>query len=151
MTSSRRYVIDTNLYIRATRDAEAAAQLEQFVLAFAPELWVHSVVALELLSGATTAELEFRTRAGFLKPFEERARVITPSYDAWSRAGGALARLLREKKVSPGPGIKRSLVNDCLIAASARDDDFVLITENASDFRLLAGILPITHVKPWPS
>lgn len=151
MTTRRRFVIDTNVYIRATRDDAVAAQLERFTLASAQDLWMHSVVALELLTGAASAELELRTRSGFLKPFEERQRIITPSHAAWSRAGSALARLLREKKMSPGPGIKRSFANDCLIAASAADDDFVLITDNVGDFELLAGILPLTHVRPWPA
>jgi predicted nucleic acid-binding protein len=146
-----RYVIDTNLYIRATREPAAHAELERFVLAFAPELYLHAVVALELLTGATSAELALRTRANYLAPLEERGRVITPTYEAWSRAGSALARLLREKKVSPGPGIRRSLVNDCLIAATAQEEEFVLITDNAADFELLAPVLPMKQVDPWPA
>ena len=147
----KRYVIDTNLYIRATRDEAIRVELERFVLAFAPELYLHAVVALELLTGATSPDLESRTRANILTPFEKRGRVITPTYTAWTRAGAALARLLREKKISPGTGIRRSLVNDCLIAASAQDEDFVLITDNGADFELLSRALPIKHVSPWPT
>lgn len=49
-----RYVIDTNLYVRATRDNDWNQALEGFVLAFTAELFLHSVVALELLAGART-------------------------------------------------------------------------------------------------
>jgi predicted nucleic acid-binding protein len=145
-----RYVIDTNLYIRATRDPSAHAALERFVLAFAPELYLHAVVAMELLTGATSADLELRTRANYLAPLEKRGRVITPTYEAWSRTGAALAGLLRAKRLSPGPGIRRSLVNDCLIAATAQDEDFVLITDNPNDFEMLAGVLPMKQALPWP-
>ena len=145
-----RYVLDTNVYIRATRDEEWAQALEAFILTSTPWLWLHSVVALELLAGATSPALERRTRESFILPFERRDRVITPSHGAHTRAGAALARLVRERKVTPGPGVTKSLVNDCLIAASARDNGFVLVTENEKDFRLVRPILPLEFVRPWP-
>jgi predicted nucleic acid-binding protein len=88
--------------------------------------------------------------AHYLAPLEWLGRVITPSYEAWARTGAALARLLREKRLGPGPGIRSSLVNDCLIAATAQDEDFVLITDNPNDFEMLAGVLPMKHALPWP-
>jgi predicted nucleic acid-binding protein len=39
--------------------------------------------------------------------------------------------------VSSDRGIKKSLVLDCLIAASARDNRFVLVTDDARDFDLI--------------
>lgn len=125
-------------------------KVEHFAAAFAPDLYLHSVVAFELLAGATTPGLERRTRKLFLSPLERRARVITPTHGAWARAAGALIELIAARKVSPGPGITKSFVNDCLIAASARDDGFTLITENLEDFALLQPLLPIEVVAPWP-
>jgi predicted nucleic acid-binding protein len=145
----RRYVVDTNLYIRATRDDEWSQALERFFLAFTPEIYLHSVIALEILAGATSPALERRTEERFIRPFERRERVFTPSHSSWKGAAAALARLVRERKVSP-EGVKKSLVNDCLIAASARDHGFVLVTDNAKDFELIRDTLPIEFVPPWP-
>jgi predicted nucleic acid-binding protein len=146
-----RYVVDTNLYIRATRGDASSQALETFFLGFTPEVYLHSVVALEVLAGATNSDLEERTQARFIRPFERRDRVVTPSHGAWQRAAACLAQLVRERKVSSDHGIKRSLVNDCLIAASARDYGFVLVTDNGRDFELINGILPIEFVPPWPA
>ena len=145
-----RYVLDTNVYIRATRDDVWSKALERFMRSHTHELYLHSVVALEVLAGATSPDLERRTHERFILPFERRARVFTPSHGAWTSAAAALARLVRERKVSPGSGITKSLVNDCLIAASARDHGFVLVTENVKDFELLRDMLPIDFVPPWP-
>lgn len=144
-----KYVVDTNLYIRATRDAEWNQALEAFLSAFAPWVHLHSVVAMELLAGAVHTRLAKRTQERFIQPFERRGRVITPGAEAWKRAGGAVAGLLREKKMSPN-GIKRLFVNDCLIAASAREHGFTLVTDNAADFALVEEVLPLRVVPPWP-
>jgi predicted nucleic acid-binding protein len=144
-----RYVVDANLYIRATRDDEWSQALETFFLAFTPEIYLHSVVALEILAGATSPDLEKRTEERFIRPLERRERVFTPSHGAWKRAAAALARLVRERKVSP-EGIKKSLVNDCLIAASARENGFVLVTDNLKDFELIGSVLKVELVPPWP-
>ena len=53
--------------------------------------------------------------------------------------------------IVPAKASQTALVNDCLIAASARDEDFVLITDNAADFELLSPSLPMKHVSPWPT
>jgi predicted nucleic acid-binding protein len=145
-----KYVLDTNLYVRATRDDGWNRALEGFLLAFTPEIHLHSVVAMEVLASATSPELEERTQERFIRPLERRDRVITPSHGAWKRAAVALARLLRERKVSPN-GIRRSLINDLLIAASARDHGFVLVTDNGRDFELVEDILPVEFVPPWPA
>ena len=145
-----KYVIDTNLYVRATRDDEWNQALESFVLASASEIYLHSVVALELLAGATDPGLARRTEERFIRPMERRGRVFTPSHGAWKRAAEALAQLVRDQNVSPGKGITKSLVNDCIIAASARDHGFVLVTDNEKDFALVRGSLPLEFVPPWP-
>ncbi len=143
-------VLDTNVYIRAAREEAAARELEAFTIAAAPWLWLHSVVALELLAGAIAPGLERRTRRALIEPFERRGRVVTPSHEAWTRAGAALARLVRTGKRSAGAGITRSFLNDCLIAASAREHGFVLVTENAADFETLSEVLPVEISAPWP-
>jgi predicted nucleic acid-binding protein len=145
-----RFVLDTNIYLRATRDDTWSQALENFFLAFTPGIHLHSVVAMEILAGATNQDLEQKTQERFIRPFERRGRVFTPTHGTWKRAATALTQLLREKRLSPN-GIKRSLINDLLIAASARDHGFVLITDNVQDFKIVKHILPVEVVPPWPA
>ena len=145
----RPYVLDTNVYIRAIRSETGARALETFSSAFAPALHLHAVVAMELLAGATTAPLRRRTDAAFIRPFERRGRVITPGLRAWKRAGEIVAALIEARKLSR-EGVSRSFVNDCLLAASAREHGFVLVSENTRDFQLIATVAPFEFVAPWP-
>lgn len=145
-----KYVLDTNLYIEATRRDEAADALKGFYARFLPWVHLHSVVAQELLAGAASPELERATREGFIEPFEEVGRVITPGHRAWTRAGEIMAGLVRRRRMSPG-GFARSFVNDCLIAATAREHGFVLVTRNTHDFDLIREVEPVPVVPPWPS
>lgn len=144
-----RYVLDTNLYIDATRRPEANRDLVAFLTRHTPRIFLHSVVAGELLAGATSRSLEQRTRRAFLAPLEAVGRVITPSHEAWKRAGAILAALVRTGVLSPG-GFGRSFFNDCLIAASAREHGFVLITANTADFQRIASVESFPFQAPWP-
>jgi predicted nucleic acid-binding protein len=144
-----KYVVDTNLYIEATRNDEAADDLNAFHARFLPQIHLHSVVAQELLAGAVRPEVERRLREKFLRPFESVGRVLTPTHRSWKRAGEIIARLVREKKMSPG-GFKPSFVNDCLIAASAREHGFIIVTRNTQDFELIGSVEPLQVLPPWP-
>jgi predicted nucleic acid-binding protein len=145
-----RYVLDTNLYIRATRSDEWNGALEAFYAKSAPFVYLHSVVAAELLAGCASPDLERRTQAGLVAPFERRGRVISPGHGAWKRAGLIVAALVREKRLSPN-GIQRSFLNDCLLAASAREHGFTLVTDNPRDFDLIRTVAPVDVVPPWPT
>lgn len=145
----RKYVVDTNLYIEASRSDEAADALKEFYARFLPHVHLHSVVAQELLAGAVAPALERDTQAGYLDPFEAVGRVITPTHRTWKRAGAIVVRLVRAKRLSHA-GIPRSFLNDCLLAASSREYGFVLITRNASDFDLIRSIEPMDVLPPWP-
>jgi predicted nucleic acid-binding protein len=144
-----RYVLDTNLYIDATRRPEANRDLVAFFTRHTPRIYLHSVVAGELLAGATSRGMEQRTRRAFLAPLEAVGRIITPSDEAWKRAGDILAELIGGGVLSPG-GFGRSFFNDCVIAASAREHGFVLITADTADFQRIAGVEPVPFQGPWP-
>ena len=146
----RRYVLDTNLYIAATRSDEAADRLKAFCARSLPYLYLHSVVAQELLAGAIDPGLERATQAELIAPFEAVGRVLTPSHHAWKRAGEIMARLVRGKQLSPG-GFRKSFLNDCVLAASLREHGFVLVTANIKDFELIRSIEAVDVVPPWPS
>lgn len=50
------------------------------------------------------------------------------------------------------PRFSRTFLNDCLIAASAGEHGFVLVTRNLRDFETIQRVEPgVEHVPPWPS
>lgn len=144
-----KYIIDTSLYIHAIRDDQRNDELQAFYWSHAPFVYLHSVVAGELLAGAVHPDLERRTQEQLIGPFEATGRVVTPGHGSWKRAGQIVARLLREKKLSP-EGIRRSFLNDCMIAASAREIGFVVVSDNTKDFDLIRTVEPVDVVPPWP-
>jgi len=143
------YVLDTNLYIRASRSEEWNGALEEFYASFAPFVYLHSVVATELLIGCTNDLLERRTQANLIEPFEARGRVITPTHGAWKRAGRIISRLVSQRHLSSN-GVPRSFLNDCLLATSASDRGYTIITDNLADFELIARVADVDVVPPWP-
>jgi predicted nucleic acid-binding protein len=146
----RRYVIDTDLYVEATRNDGAAEALKEFYARSLPRVYLHSVVAQELLAGTDNPSLERLTYTLFIEPFEGARRVFTPSHTSWKRAGEVMARLVRDRKLSPG-GFKRSFVNDCVLAASAREHGFVIVTRNTEDFELIRTVEAFETREPWPA
>jgi len=89
----RKYVLDSNCYIDASRDEEAWAALHRFTTWHAPRLFLSSVVAAELRAGARSDADREKLEARVLGPFVRRGRVITPSTAAWDALGLTLASL----------------------------------------------------------
>lgn len=147
---SRKYVVDTNLYVEAITSDEGNEALAAFQRRLAPFLFQHSTVAQEILAGAAD---EWGYRAyleDWVEPFEKLGRVLTPGHSAWLRAALIITRLVERGRMSPG-GFSRSFLNGCLIAASARDHGFVLVTRNTKDFDLIREVEPgFEHTEPWP-
>jgi len=145
----KRYVLDTNLYIEASRDRDWAEELAGFVSAHLPLIYLHAVVAQELLAGAVDAEKGRLVERGVVRPFEKRGRVVTPAFGTWKRAGSIMARLVEAKRMSPG-GFGRSFVNDCLLGASCREEGLTLISRNTRDFELIREVEEFELAAPWP-
>jgi predicted nucleic acid-binding protein len=145
-----KYVVDTNLYVAAIRTDEGTAALAAFQRRSAPFLFQHSTIAQEILAGARD-EADYREhREDWVAPFEDLGRLITPSHAAWMHAALIVARLVERGRLSPG-GFGRGFLNDCLIAASARDHGFILVTRNTADSALISQVEPgIRYVPPWP-
>jgi predicted nucleic acid-binding protein len=145
-----RYVVDTNLYIEAITTDAGNEALATFQRRFAPFLFQHSTVAQEILAGAR-GEADYREyHEDWIAPFEDLDRVITPGHAAWLRAALIMTRLVERRVLSPG-GFSRSFLNDCLIAASAREHGFVIVTRNRRDFELIGRVEPrFAFVEPWP-
>lgn len=145
----KKYVLDTNLYVHAARDITWWMAVRDFLDRNMPGLYLHATVAGELLAGSCTPKLERDTQRNLIAPFEATGRVITPSLNAWKRAGPMLARLVRGRSFSPN-GVPRSMFNDCVIAVSAREHGVTIVTDNLRDFELIATVAQVDFIAPWP-
>lgn len=126
------YALDTNVYIRAFRDSARLQDLRAFGRRMGLRLRLNAVVILELRAGAhTPAQLEAVEELS--RPYAERGLLVTPSSEAYLQAGRVLSALsVREHRRSANAA--PSLVSDALLAASCREADVVLLTENVRDF-----------------
>ena len=148
MAVQRRYALDTNVFIRATRDSAWLEHLERFHAAFAPFEVLSAVVAQELMAGVRGEAARVLERS-LLLPFERRGRVIVPTYAAWKGAGEVLSALVAAHKVR-WHELSRSFVNDVLLALSCREAGVMLVTENHRDFARIAEVRKFDFVAPWP-
>lgn len=145
-----RFVLDTNVYIEAIRDEEARRALAAWQRRMAPSLYQHAAVISEILVGAKDEATFDRWHERWIAPAERVMRVITPTYGAWRRATRIVVRLVEDGHVNIG-GISTSFFNDCLIAASAREHGYTVVTHNLGDFAIIARIEPqLAFVAPLP-
>ena len=148
-----KFVLDTNIFIEATRDARDAranAALADWQRRMAPRIYHHSVVVSELLVGARDEATWERRHERWIAPAERVNRVIVPSYGAWLRASRIITQLIQAGKISPG-GVKPSFHNDCLLAAASREHGYTIVTHNTADFGLIALVeLAVQAVLPFP-
>jgi predicted nucleic acid-binding protein len=145
----KKFALDTNLYIRAIREATAAAELQSFYSTFAPVTYLSSVVLHELLVGATSVAKSREIREAVADPFRRTRRVFTPSADAWGTAADAIAAMARREKRELR-SLPKSLVNDYLLAASCRESGLVLVTHNSADFEEIRRYIKVQFTVPWP-
>jgi len=132
---ARKAVFDTNVYIEAIQRGPQA-QAYQLILAALPRTYLSAVVVQELITGAVDAVGE-RLVGRFIQRTERTGRVVTPTYADWKETGRVLARISRRE---PGQRTRiPRLVNDVLLALSARQIGATLYTFNREDFTLIAG------------
>ena len=131
----RRVVIDTNLYIDWLNLGRHEGVL------FQPEAvkYLSAVVMLELYAGAFSPR-DRRLVRRVVAAFERADRVLVPSAGVYEDAGHVLRTLqaARGARVAGSP----SLVNDVLIALSARSIGATVITGNARDFAAIREVRP---------
>jgi predicted nucleic acid-binding protein len=145
----RKYVLDTNLYIGAIRDAEKEQELGMFLERNTPITYMSAVVMQELRAGAVTDAQARALQEGIFGPFERRNRVAGPSPGAFKDCGRILANLFRHDGV-PYRERPRSLVNDILIAITCRENGFTLVTTDGDFKTIRPHVRGFTHVPPWP-
>jgi predicted nucleic acid-binding protein len=141
------FVFDTNVAIQAARNRDEKGRFNSFIRARRAQVWLHATVWLELQVGARRDD-ERDALDRFVEPFVDTQRVLVPSDDAWRQAGRVLARLADEH----GVDIRRSSIrHDAIIAASVRERDFTIVTNNLADFELIAPYLSkLSFVPPYP-
>jgi len=144
------FIIDTNLYIRALRDPDFAADLEAFQETAFTRLWLSAVVLFEVMVGAfSDAHAESYDR-WLVRPFDRRNRVLVPDDRSWR----SVARMHREIRSLGGFDEKlaqRSFLNDMLIAATCRQVGATLLTANRADYELLNRVVGVRFLTHFPS
>ena len=138
-----KHLIDTDLYIDLIQSGKTLPIIRELYDKEAPGIYFSSVVAQELLTGARSPAGRRQVET-LLRPFEKAGRIVTPSHRHWKEAGNMLARLLELR-----PDLKNELpglVNNCLLALSARAIGATLYTRNRDDFVLLREMRPFSLV-----
>lgn len=138
-----KHLIDTDLYIDLIHSGVTLPLIHELYDKDAPGIYFSSVVVQELLAGARTAAGRSRVEILY-RPFERVGRIVTPNHNHWRDAGRVLAEVLHDR-----PDLKNklpALVNDCLLALSARSVGATVYTRNRDDFALLKSIRPFSLV-----
>jgi len=147
---TRKYVLDTNLYIGAIRDPDKEAALHAFMERHAPAIHMSAVVMQELRAGAVTDASVRALETGIFAVFERRGRIARPSVLAFKECGRVLAALFRQDGV-PFKERPRSLVNDILIALTCRENGMTLITHDG-DFKIIRPFVGgFAFIGSWPA
>lgn len=142
-------LLDSNVYIRAFRDATFGASLQEFHRRSLSRLLLSSVVATELLVGAQRADRERALRRALIEPFRARRRLVTPSWSTWELVA-RVDQALRKRSTNRSRLEQRSFLHDMLIAATARELGAIVVTDNVTDFALIARHLDFAFMPPFP-
>ena len=138
-----KYIIDSDLYIELIRTGQYHDIIAEIYSRGTPNIYFSSVVAHELLSGVIN-ETGRKSVEAVLMPFEKIGRIVTPGYTVWKEAGYILSKLRSEK-----PHLKSKLpqmINDALIAMSARSIGATVVTLNSSDFEAIKAVRNFLYV-----
>lgn len=137
-----KYMIDSDLYIELLRTGQYHDIIAELYLRETPNIYFSSVVAQELLSGVIN-EAGRKNVEALLHPFEKAGRIVTPGHAAWKDAGYILSKLRKEN-----PQLKSRLprmINDALIAMSARSIGATVVTLNSSDFEAIKSVRDFSY------
>jgi predicted nucleic acid-binding protein len=140
-------LIDSNVYIHGFRDLTFGQSLREFHQKYLAQLILSAVVVHELLVGAANPTVKRSLQRWMVEPFRTRQRLHVPARQTWDLAADIDLRLRRHKNMHSKLQ-SRSFGNDMLIAASARELGAVIVTENSSDFGIIASVVDIRFAKP---
>jgi predicted nucleic acid-binding protein len=131
----RRVVIDTNVYI----DWFNAGRYEEVLFQRDTVKHLSAIVLMELRAGAFSPKdrrLVRRVEAAFAKA----GRILVPSRAVFADAGEALRRLHTDHSFDLAAS--HSIVNDVLIALSARSIGATVVTQNARHYSAIRAVRP---------
>jgi predicted nucleic acid-binding protein len=128
----RHLVIDTNVYIDWLNARRHGDVLFQSGVA----THLSAVVLMELSAGASPRDLRLIQRLE--SPFRKARRILLPSLAVFSEAGDVLRRLRVERDYDLAAS--HSIVNDVLIALSARSIGAAVASQNERDFRAIQSL-----------
>jgi predicted nucleic acid-binding protein len=146
----RKFVLDTNCFVDASRSQAEASAFSDFCARAAPGLYLSTVVAAELRAGAANARDRRILERQVLAPYVRRGRLLTPSAAAWDALGTTLATLVEEDGLVLRD-VRRSFVFDILLARSCRDIGATLVSRNFADLSRIANVFSFDFVAPYPA
>jgi predicted nucleic acid-binding protein len=149
VTGPRKFVLDTNCFIDASRSDGAAGALAAFSAWAAPGLYLSTVVAAELRAGAGSAKSRRTLERRILSPYIRRGRLVNPSPAAWDALGTTLAALVEQDGLVLRE-VRRSFLFDILIARSCREIGATLVSANSADLSRIARVFSFDFVSPYP-
>ena len=127
-------LLDTNIYLFAMKSDEGASFFERHFLPLVFQTYLSSIVVEELYAGALDAGA-VRLVERYVGALERAARVVAPTFQDWKEAGKLVAQITRKE---PGHKSKiQQMLNDILLALSARRIGADLFTFNRDDFELI--------------
>lgn len=145
-----RWVLDTNVYIRAWHDRQARAALNAFHDRHYAHTDLAATVWLELQLGVRERAIQVELD-GWADTFVERDAVLAPSALAFQQAGRVLGTLADVERLNLDR-VRPSFHHDVLLACTAREHGRTLITDNARDFAQIQRYLKgFRFVGPFPS
>jgi predicted nucleic acid-binding protein len=129
----RRLVVDSSIYI----DWLNARRHEEVLFRRGDVKYLSAVVLMELRAGAFSTT-DRRLLQNLETAFLRMGRILTPTASVFAQAGDVLRRL----QADHGYRVKRSrsIVDDVLIALSARSIGAVVATQNARDFLAIRSV-----------
>ena len=146
---SRKYVVDTQLFIQAFRDRGANEVLQDFHRVFAPFEYFSVIVAQELRAGIQRPQDRKVLEKNVLRVFARVNRLVTPSAGAWHRSGDILAEMARKEGLEVAR-VSKAFANDVLLALSCREAGCILVTDNRRDFQRIRQFVQFEFAEPWP-
>jgi predicted nucleic acid-binding protein len=130
----KKLLLDTDLYIEFLRKGTYHKIIRDVYTYETPGIYFSSVVIQELLAGAIGKEGRKNVEILY-QPFERAGRIVTPTHNNWKEAGSILS-LLRIKRKDLMNKVS-TLINDTLIALSARSIGATVYTSNVADFHII--------------
>lgn len=130
-----RVVIDTNIYVDWLNEGQHEVVLFQREAV----KYLSAVVLMELSAGAFSAR-DRRLVREVTSAFAKVGRILVPAVAIYEEAGDVLRRLQESRGYTVASAY--GLVNDVLIALSARSIGATVITQNERDFVAIRSIRP---------